>query len=55
VLCADLPALRAGKAALRQEVLASALFDGPDLCRALEQALAAMAAAAIKKAPAEGA
>ena len=51
-LCADLPALRAGKAALRQEVLASALFDGPDLCRALEEAFAAMAAKAIKKAPA---
>jgi len=50
-LCADLPALRAGKQSLREEVLASPLFDGADLCRALEQAFQAMAAAPIKKAP----
>jgi predicted O-linked N-acetylglucosamine transferase (SPINDLY family) len=43
-LCADLPALRAGKQALREEVLASSLFDGADLCRALESAFEAMAA-----------
>ena len=43
-LCADLPALRAGKQALREEVQASALFDGADLSRALEQTFTAMAA-----------
>jgi protein O-GlcNAc transferase len=43
-LCADLPALRQGKEALRQQVLASPLFDGADLSRALEQAFLAMAA-----------
>jgi predicted O-linked N-acetylglucosamine transferase (SPINDLY family) len=52
-LCADLPALRAGKQALREEVLASSLFDGADLCRALEAALEAMAAEP-KKAPPYG-
>jgi len=50
-LCADLPALRAGKQALREEVLASSLFDGPDLCRALESAFEAMAAGQKKCPP----
>jgi len=43
-LCADLPALRRNKPLLSQEVLASPLFDGADLSRALEQAFLAMAA-----------
>jgi predicted O-linked N-acetylglucosamine transferase (SPINDLY family) len=50
-LCADLPVLRAGKQSLREEVLASPLFDGEDLCRALEQAFQAMVAVPIKKPP----
>jgi hypothetical protein len=54
-LCADLPALRAGKQSLREEVLASPLFDGADLCRALEQAFQAMAAQTKEKAPVVGA
>jgi predicted O-linked N-acetylglucosamine transferase (SPINDLY family) len=52
-LCADLPALRAGRQSLREEVLACPLFDGADLCRALEQAFQAMAAQTIEKAPEE--
>ena len=43
-LCADLPALRQGKGALRRQVQASPLFDPADLCRALEEAFTAMAA-----------
>lgn len=53
-LCADLPALRQGKEALREEVLASPLFDGADLSRALEQAFLAMAASS-KTGPVAGA
>jgi protein O-GlcNAc transferase len=53
-LCADLATLRQGKAALRQDVLASPLFDGADLSRALEQAFLAMVAA-NKKGPETGA
>jgi predicted O-linked N-acetylglucosamine transferase (SPINDLY family) len=41
-LCADLPALRASKQALRHQVLASPLFNGVDLSRRLEQAFLAM-------------
>jgi predicted O-linked N-acetylglucosamine transferase (SPINDLY family) len=41
-LTADLPALRAGRAERRQRALAGPLFDGPDLARALGDALAGM-------------
>lgn len=43
-LCANLQHLRAGKEALRQELLASPLMDGADLSSALEQAFTAMVA-----------
>jgi protein O-GlcNAc transferase len=43
-LCTDLAALRHGKQALREELLASALMDGAHLSRALEQAFSAMVA-----------
>jgi predicted O-linked N-acetylglucosamine transferase (SPINDLY family) len=45
-LCADLPALRAGKQVLRQQVQSSPLFDGADLSRCLQQAFTAMLARA---------
>ena len=42
-LCADLPALRAGRQQRQRAALASPLFDPVDLCRSLEQAFEAMA------------
>ncbi|MFM7547744.1 MAG: tetratricopeptide repeat protein [Cyanobacteriota bacterium] len=48
-LCRDLESLRQGKHSLRQQVLASPLFDGADLARALGEAFVAMRAEARKR------
>ncbi len=42
-LVTDVSRLRSGKAAFQSEVLASALFDGPDLARHLQEAFLSMA------------
>jgi predicted O-linked N-acetylglucosamine transferase (SPINDLY family) len=42
-LCADLPALRAGKRERQQQAQNSLLFDGIDLAHHLQEALIAMA------------